>query len=789
MAGVDDPRSWRLLIHYLIRSLSQILFFEAHTFTLSHLLVYFYSLLLLLIFFRSLIMSSAPLPSVPLSLRPAFVENTVAMSKAIAIEALRQIMENDDRFEDADIEGAVNRLETVFVTNERRKAGSIPSNATTQMVSTPGGQSSSNAVVVARGNAVVPAAPVVREPRPIALPYTGVCDENCCNALECLEYIYTQCTNPKLPNGFCRSCNLQMMKSRSNVPKFGTIQQRMAVGPSEYRDPRGKKVRPYSGYMHRKGITKEEVFAEAERRGVLVEEHHLSFKKPGVGGKRKRVRAAKGKRTAVSPSASTRVHQKSKKRVEKEADGDADDFSEDEEEEEDEEDRPSDEEHEEEESEASGEDEEEEVMHKPQKVIFSPTYHPVGVVNKGKKRTIPKSKPFKEAPPSKRPKQSSSSASSQLTLDMSRQIMDELKRLQQKVDFTRNREELEDSQAIGSQLEIFDREEDEAEVVAKLQEVARRSGCARKELGSRPRTDKERTKSPAAQAKAVQRELAKQNKKKHGKRALEEEAEEAEEDEEEEETEDEGEDDENASDSDSACSGKEEQEEEESESEDSESEEEEESQDLLASKKKPMVEKVTRTSSNGVKVVLKKSKEVRPVFKALKKASSPASTKSASSVVQTQKKKMTEAIKPMKNVFDSDDEEEECGDGRQPESFELDEDDDATVGAEEVAATQKQKTKATAATVVSRVAAPVREEEPALVVSRFYWEGVMYLWDEKTGNMYDEAAFNKGETVLVGNFCKDIKQVLWKQAEQADDEEEQESQELRWSQAEQMLAH
>jgi len=74
------------------------------------------------------------------------------------------------------------------------------------------------------------------------LPYNGEFNENCCFALRQNNGLYTQCTGVRKGEAqFCKSCATTLQKTGAEVPEYGTIQQRQAVGIFEFVDPKGRK--------------------------------------------------------------------------------------------------------------------------------------------------------------------------------------------------------------------------------------------------------------------------------------------------------------------------------------------------------------------------------------------------------------------------------------------------------------------------------------------------------------------------------------------------------------------
>jgi hypothetical protein len=108
------------------------------------------------------------------------------------------------------------------------------------------------------------------------LPYNGEFVDSCCYALRQNNGLYTQCTGHRKGEAqFCKGCANQMQKIGGEVPEYGTIQQRMAVGISEYVDPKGRKPTAYFKIMKKYKLTEEQVQEEASKVNVVISPEHF----------------------------------------------------------------------------------------------------------------------------------------------------------------------------------------------------------------------------------------------------------------------------------------------------------------------------------------------------------------------------------------------------------------------------------------------------------------------------------------------------------------------------------
>ena len=120
------------------------------------------------------------------------------------------------------------------------------------------------------------------------LPFNGVKDDNCCSALKLNHGLYTQCENKCGPTGeYCKGCSKQASKSESGKPEYGTIDDRIAVGMMEFRDPKGKSPIAYTKIMKKMNLSKEQVLEEAGKLNVVVAEEHFAMQEESKKGRPK----------------------------------------------------------------------------------------------------------------------------------------------------------------------------------------------------------------------------------------------------------------------------------------------------------------------------------------------------------------------------------------------------------------------------------------------------------------------------------------------------------------------
>lgn len=157
--------------------------------------------------------------------------------------------------------------------------------------------------------AKVPKAPKVTAPKAaFPLPYNGEFNEHHCFALRQNNGLYTQCTSlRKGEASYCKSCASVLKKTCTEVPEYGTIQQRQEVGIFEYVDPKGRRPVAYTKVMKKYKITKEQVLEEAGKFDLIINENHFVEPEDTKRGRPKANKAPKVKGTKGRPKKEKKV--------------------------------------------------------------------------------------------------------------------------------------------------------------------------------------------------------------------------------------------------------------------------------------------------------------------------------------------------------------------------------------------------------------------------------------------------------------------------------------------------
>ena len=140
------------------------------------------------------------------------------------------------------------------------------------------------------------------------LPYNGECNEDCCQALRQNNGLYTQCQGIRRGSTeFCKSCASSMQKTGSEVPEYGTIKMRNAVGIFEYVEPKGRKPVAYAKVMKKYKLTKEQVLEEAKKMNMEINEEHFVVPEETKRGRPSKEKEPKEKGTRGRPKKSKKV--------------------------------------------------------------------------------------------------------------------------------------------------------------------------------------------------------------------------------------------------------------------------------------------------------------------------------------------------------------------------------------------------------------------------------------------------------------------------------------------------
>ena len=122
----------------------------------------------------------------------------------------------------------------------------------------------------------------------IPLPWTGEVRPGFCTGLRLNHGLHTQCTMVATKDGcYCKTCQKQADANANGKPTYGCVEDRQAVGLTEYRDPKGKQSVPYAAVMQKLNISKEDAEAEAAKIGITIPEELFEERKLARGRPKK----------------------------------------------------------------------------------------------------------------------------------------------------------------------------------------------------------------------------------------------------------------------------------------------------------------------------------------------------------------------------------------------------------------------------------------------------------------------------------------------------------------------
>ena len=139
-----------------------------------------------------------------------------------------------------------------------------------------------------------------QEKSPAPLPFDGVKNEDNCEAVRLNSGLYTQCAlKKKADQRWCLACGKQAAKNSSGKPDNGAMEDRLAVGPMEYVDPKGRKVVAYCAVLKKLKVSQAEMVAYCESANlppIMAVHLQEAEKEKEDGSKKKATKAKKAKK-------------------------------------------------------------------------------------------------------------------------------------------------------------------------------------------------------------------------------------------------------------------------------------------------------------------------------------------------------------------------------------------------------------------------------------------------------------------------------------------------------------
>lgn len=110
----------------------------------------------------------------------------------------------------------------------------------------------------------------------IPLPWMGMVDPNCCQAIAYNYGLFTQCSKKKTGSLFCTACEKSCNETAVGEPPCGTIAKRIAeTNWANYTDSKNRKPTPYGKVLHKLKIDMPDAIAFAIEKGLTIPDCHL----------------------------------------------------------------------------------------------------------------------------------------------------------------------------------------------------------------------------------------------------------------------------------------------------------------------------------------------------------------------------------------------------------------------------------------------------------------------------------------------------------------------------------
>ena len=101
-------------------------------------------------------------------------------------------------------------------------------------------------------------------------------DVNKCNGLAYNRGLFTQCLKEQMTNScFCKGCQAECDASATGIPTCGTVQQRLAAGFYEFKDPKGRSPISYLKVLEKAKFSVEQALEEAGKLNIDIDEEHF----------------------------------------------------------------------------------------------------------------------------------------------------------------------------------------------------------------------------------------------------------------------------------------------------------------------------------------------------------------------------------------------------------------------------------------------------------------------------------------------------------------------------------
>jgi hypothetical protein len=117
----------------------------------------------------------------------------------------------------------------------------------------------------------------------IPLPWMGMVDPNCCQAITYNYGLFTQCPKKKTGTAYCAACEKSCSETATSEPPCGTVSKRIAT--ADYVDSKGRKPTQYGKVLHKLKIAMADAIVFATEKGFTIPDCHLEEYVPPADSK------------------------------------------------------------------------------------------------------------------------------------------------------------------------------------------------------------------------------------------------------------------------------------------------------------------------------------------------------------------------------------------------------------------------------------------------------------------------------------------------------------------------
>ncbi len=115
----------------------------------------------------------------------------------------------------------------------------------------------------------------------VPLPWMGVVNPDCCQAIAYNYGLFTQCQKKKVGTFYCAACTKAAAETVIGAPPCGTVADRLAA--TEYKDSKGRVPVEYGKVLYKLKLTLEDAVEAATAKGLVIPTYHMNVYEPPAG--------------------------------------------------------------------------------------------------------------------------------------------------------------------------------------------------------------------------------------------------------------------------------------------------------------------------------------------------------------------------------------------------------------------------------------------------------------------------------------------------------------------------